>query len=323
MMITVIASEALQGSSIVDEDEDFDDELRLRRKLRYEIGSKISPKPSPWVASFSTHLLLHHRQAHQELSGITGALIAQAPPPPPPVLITLVRNISQQGTAATKFLRLYMDEDTTADVQVLSSDDEVGRDHVPTVNLRQSWWKPLTEDRPSTPEPAWTIPSSDLSMPTNNWASALKSTYAPPSGRNRYFLKPGGLCDIYGLVLKQRGISELTPKDLEGPTFEIVKVFHPNVIHLQFQMEECHKLLTDQVDDAIIRYNVSKPLPLGGEPGHVTHSTWTSFCNKDLEYSTKFGTLRVVPTGFVHLEVGRRILSLMSGWSNLVLISFD
>ncbi|GKB22668.1 hypothetical protein Tco_0862069 [Tanacetum coccineum] len=35
-------------------------------------------------------------------------------------------------------------------------------------------------------------------------------------------------------------------------------------------MEECHKLLTDQVDDTILRYNVSKPLPLGGEPGHVT-----------------------------------------------------
>ncbi|GJT93345.1 hypothetical protein Tco_1082190 [Tanacetum coccineum] len=33
-------------------------------------------------------------------------------------------------------------------------------------------------------------------------------------------------------------------------------------------MEECHKLLTDQVDDTILRYNVSKPLPLGGEPGH-------------------------------------------------------
>ncbi|GKD77936.1 hypothetical protein Tco_1340557 [Tanacetum coccineum] len=47
---------------------------------------------------------------------------------------------------------------------------------------------------------------------------------------------------------------ELTQKDLEGPTFEIVKVFHPNVIHLQYQMEECYKLLSDKVDDAIIRY---------------------------------------------------------------------
>ncbi|GJU16139.1 hypothetical protein Tco_1144105 [Tanacetum coccineum] len=37
---------------------------------------------------------------------------------------------------------------------------------------------------------------------------------------------------------KQQGISELTPKDLEGPVLEIVKVFHPDVIHLQFQMED-------------------------------------------------------------------------------------
>ncbi|GKE60764.1 hypothetical protein Tco_1511131 [Tanacetum coccineum] len=53
-------------------------------------------------------------------------------------------------------------------------------DMIPTVNLRQSWWKPLTEDRPATPEPAWSIPSSALTVPTNNWASELKSTYTPP-----------------------------------------------------------------------------------------------------------------------------------------------
>ncbi|GJX70565.1 hypothetical protein Tco_0307736 [Tanacetum coccineum] len=64
---------------------------------------------------------------------------------------------------------------------------------------------------------------------------------------------------------KRQGITHLTLQDLEGPAFEIVKVFHPDVIHLQFQMEEFHKLLTNQVDDTILRYNVSKPLPLGGE----------------------------------------------------------
>ncbi|GKE21192.1 hypothetical protein Tco_1432704 [Tanacetum coccineum] len=48
-------------------------------------------------------------------------------------------------------------------------------------------------------------------------------------------------------------------------------------------MEECHKLLTNQVDDAILRYNVSKPLPLGGDPGHVTIQP-DFFFNKDLEY---------------------------------------
>ncbi|GJZ56445.1 hypothetical protein Tco_0611638 [Tanacetum coccineum] len=36
------------------------------------------------------------------------------------------------------------------------------------------------------------------------------------------------------------------------------------------EMEECYKLLTDNVDDAILKYNVSKPLPLGGEPDWQT-----------------------------------------------------
>ncbi|GJY75131.1 hypothetical protein Tco_0480247 [Tanacetum coccineum] len=48
-------------------------------------------------------------------------------------------------------------------------------------------------------------------------------------------------------------------------------------------MEECYKLLTNQVNDAIIRYNVSKPLPLGGQPGQVTIQA-NFFFNKDLEY---------------------------------------
>nr|GFB34308.1 hypothetical protein [Tanacetum cinerariifolium] len=39
----------------------------------------------------------------------------------------------------------------------------------PSVSLtRQDWWKPLEEDRRATPEPDWSIPSSDLSIPKNN-----------------------------------------------------------------------------------------------------------------------------------------------------------
>ncbi|GJV09291.1 hypothetical protein Tco_1346947 [Tanacetum coccineum] len=301
-----VAYEALRDSIRRDESEDFDvdkaqEETKKKSKQdspKPPPGSPPSPPPPPPPPSGASGA-----------SGTTGASdSAQAPPPPPPASSTHQEDQST-GTAAPSSSKtaasaaysawtttdtqikpsitqipddLYMDEGTTADEQALSSDDEVGRDHIPTVNLRQSWWKPLTEDRPSTPEPAWTIPSSDLSMPTNNWASALKSTYAPPQ-ENSLLAQTGDMATFMDWFCKQRGISELTPKDLEGPAFEIVKVFHPDVIHLQFQMEECHKLLTDQVDDAIIRYNVSKPLPLGGEPGHVTIQP-DFFFNKDLEY---------------------------------------
>nr|GEY82842.1 hypothetical protein [Tanacetum cinerariifolium] len=140
---------------------------------------------------------------------------------------------------------LEMDEDMAPDEQARSSDDEyIGSAHIPKVNLRQDWWKPFEEERPATLEPAWSIRSSDVPVLTNNWASALESNYSPPPEDS---------------LLVQT-----------GPAYEIVKVFHPDVIHLQYQMEECHKLLTESVDDPILRHNVSKPLLLGGPPGQIS-----------------------------------------------------
>ncbi|GJS60295.1 hypothetical protein Tco_0655079 [Tanacetum coccineum] len=179
---------------------------------------------------------------------------------------------------------LNMDDDLVPDEHVHSSDDEdIGNDHIPKVNLKHDWWKPLSEeDRPATPEPSWSIPSSDLPVPTDNWASAFASTYAPPP-ENSLLAQTGDMATFMDWYCKKQGINELTQKDLEGPAFEIVKVFHPDVIHLQYQIEECYKLLTDQVDDAILRYNVNKPPPLGGPQGQVTIQ-YDFFFNKDLEY---------------------------------------
>ncbi|GJX50507.1 hypothetical protein Tco_0277352 [Tanacetum coccineum] len=63
-------------------------------------------------------------------------------------------------------------------------------------------------------------------------------------------------------------------------------------------MEECHKMLTDQVDWANpkgdqVRINVHRPLPLGGPSGHVTIQT-EFFFNKDLEY-LRFGNKGSMP----------------------------
>ncbi|GJW62310.1 hypothetical protein Tco_0111645 [Tanacetum coccineum] len=60
------------------------------------------------------------------------------------------------------------------------------------------------------------------------------------------------------------------------------------IVSHPFQMEECHKMLTDQVDwtnpeGEQVRVDVNRPLPLGGPPGHVTIQL-QFFFNKDLEY---------------------------------------
>ncbi|GJV30470.1 hypothetical protein Tco_1386918 [Tanacetum coccineum] len=242
-----------------------------------------------------------------EASGTSGS--SQLPPPPPPPSTnqsdqsksTTASSSSKTATSAeytawtTINTRLkpyvssipedlHMDVDSAPDEQVHWFDDEdIGNDYIPKVNLKQDWWKPLPEeDRPVIPEPAWSIPSSDLPVLMNNWASALASTYARPP-ENSILAQTGDMAIFMDWFCKKQGITELIQKDIEGPAFEIIKVFHPNVIHLQYQMEECHKLLTDQVDDAIISHNVNKLLPLGGQPGQVTIQV-DFFFNKDLEY---------------------------------------
>ncbi|GKE56689.1 hypothetical protein Tco_1495874 [Tanacetum coccineum] len=91
------------------------------------------------------------------------------------------------------------------------------------------------------------------------------------------------------LKIKPRiGKKKLSKTDLEGPAYKVAKAFHENNISLQFQMEECHRMLTDQVDlvnpkGHRLIPDVSKPLPLGGPLGQVTIQS-QFFFNKDLEY---------------------------------------
>ncbi|GKA45635.1 hypothetical protein Tco_0738431 [Tanacetum coccineum] len=183
------------------------------------------------------------KRKHESPKTPLGSPPHQPPPPPPPA----GPSGTSRASGASKASQLpppsaeytaWITTDTRLKPSVHSSDDEdIGNDHIPKVNLKQDWWKPLSEeDRPAIPEPAWSIPSSDLPVLLNNWASALASTYAP-TPENSLLAQTGDMAIFMDSFCKKQGITELTQKDLEGPAFEIVKVFHPNVIHLQYQME--------------------------------------------------------------------------------------
>ncbi|GJR92834.1 hypothetical protein Tco_0265008 [Tanacetum coccineum] len=70
-------------------------------------------------------------------SGASGAFgFSQLPPPPPPLSNT-------QGFSLQASMPPGSHKD---DEQAYSSSGEdIGRDHIPTVNLRKSWWKPITD----------------------------------------------------------------------------------------------------------------------------------------------------------------------------------
>nr|GEY80928.1 hypothetical protein [Tanacetum cinerariifolium] len=97
----------------------------------------------------------------------------------------------------------------------------------------------------------------------------------PDSGRFQPLPETGDMMNFLNWYCRQVNKTNRTQAYLEGQAYEVVKAFYPDVINLQFQMEECHKLLLDQVDwmnpegDQVI-INVNRPLPLGSPPGHVT-----------------------------------------------------
>nr|GEW71017.1 hypothetical protein [Tanacetum cinerariifolium] len=174
----------------------------------------------------------------------------QPPPPPPPV--------GPSGTLGS--LEAFGSSQVPPPPPLLPSTYQVGQSHgsaAPSSSKTQDWWKPLEEDRPATSKPAWSIPSSDLPVPKNNWASSLASTYSPPSG-DSLLAQTGDMAMFMYWFCKRQGITKLKPQDL--------KALHLNLLKY-----------------SILMHNVSKPLPLGGPPGYVTIQS-DFFFNKDLEY---------------------------------------
>ncbi|GJY78610.1 hypothetical protein Tco_0484411 [Tanacetum coccineum] len=95
-----------------------------------------------------------------------------------------------------------MQDDSIPDEQVhLSDDEDSENDHLPKADSRKDWWKPLPEEeRPTTPEPTWTIPSSNKSDVANNWASALATTCEHPA-ENSLLAKTGDMTTFLKCLL--------------------------------------------------------------------------------------------------------------------------
>ncbi|GJR71399.1 hypothetical protein Tco_0083764 [Tanacetum coccineum] len=247
-----MACEALQTSILRDESEQFDaDKSEERKKMKSKQDSPKTPPRSPSLPPPPPP-----PSSASGASDTTRASdSAQDPLPPPPSPTPNLDNQSPgsaaPGSSKTSATTAYTAWTTTtsrfepfassipedvfmheesdfAAPDMVSDDEDIGIRHIPIHNLKQDWFKPLSEDeRLATPEPACYVPP-------------LENSLLSQTGDIRVFID---------WFCKKQGIIELTPKHLEGPAYEVVKAFHPDVIHLQYQIEECHKLLTNQVDD--------------------------------------------------------------------------
>ncbi|GJX47689.1 reverse transcriptase domain-containing protein [Tanacetum coccineum] len=197
------------------------------------------------------------------------------------------------------------DNPITDEGHVLDLED-TDNTHIPKVPAA-TWFKPIPEEeRPTIPEPEWTIPSNDYPKPENNWVNIYSTTYQDPE-ENKLQRKTGDIGSFIKWFCKRTGKKKLCKADLEGPTFNLVKPFHNNSVSLQFQMDECHQLLTDKVDlvnpegHQILR-NVYEPLPLGGPPGDKERKTALSISKLKAARYLDFGLEDLVPYPWVESE---------------------
>ncbi|GJU89140.1 hypothetical protein Tco_1301563 [Tanacetum coccineum] len=124
--------------------------------------------------------------------------------------------------------------------------------HIPKVSTT-TWFKPIPEsERPATPEPEWTIPPNDFPEPEHDWANAYATTYKVPE-ENKLQRKTYDIGSFIKWFCRRTGKKKLCKADLEGPAFNLVKAFHKNNVFLQYQMDECHKLLTNKDLDYLER----------------------------------------------------------------------
>nr|GEU54984.1 hypothetical protein [Tanacetum cinerariifolium] len=94
--------------------------------------------------------------------------------------------------------------------------------------------------------------------------------------------------DFSKFAMNRLKLDKITKADLVGPVYKLVNETCQSSIELKYNMDQCYNALTDQLDWINPKgdrcpYELSKPLPLQGSPGHLTILV-DFFINNDLEY---------------------------------------
>ncbi|GKB36558.1 hypothetical protein Tco_0881500 [Tanacetum coccineum] len=145
------------------------------------------------------------------------------------------------------------------------------------------WFK--QPPRPPTPDLEWNKCHVVLDQPEHPWFNHLVFAIKVPLTFNDLMATP---IDFSKYVLNQLKIDNMTQDILLGHTYDLLKGTCTSSIELEYNFQECFNALTNKLDwnnpeGDRYPFDLSKPLPLQGRPGHLTVAA-DYFFNNDLEY---------------------------------------
>ncbi|GJW82917.1 hypothetical protein Tco_0156062 [Tanacetum coccineum] len=150
-------------------------------------------------------------------------------------------------------------------------------------NSNPEWFK--QPPRPPTPDPKWNKRQVVLDQTEQPWFNQMVSATKDPLTFNDLMATP---IDFSKYVLNGLKIDNLTQDILLGPAFNLLKGTCSSSIELEYNFQESFNALTNRLDwnnpkGDRYPFDLSKPLPLQGPPGHQTVAV-DYFFNNDLEY---------------------------------------
>ncbi|GJU58544.1 hypothetical protein Tco_1236310 [Tanacetum coccineum] len=139
--------------------------------------------------------------------------------------------------------------------------------------------------KPPTPDPEWNEGKTVDNKQTRKWLSDLEKAETSSKTFDDLMSTP---IDFSAFVMNCLQISNLTQDILVGPTYKLLKGTCRSYVRLEYNMEECYKALTDQLDwnnpeGDRYPFNLSKPLPLV-KLGNRQIIQVDYFFNNDLAY---------------------------------------
>ncbi|GJT02379.1 hypothetical protein Tco_0823548 [Tanacetum coccineum] len=149
--------------------------------------------------------------------------------------------------------------------------------------LNPNWFK--QPPRPPTLDSEWNKRQVVLDQPEQPWFNQMVSVIKEPITFNDLMATP---IDFSKYVLNRLNIDNLTQDLLLGPAYNLLKVTCTSSIELKYNFQECFNALTNRFDWNNLEgdrypFDLSKPLPLQGRPGHLTVDV-DYFFNNDMEY---------------------------------------
>ncbi|GJW60250.1 hypothetical protein Tco_0109585 [Tanacetum coccineum] len=143
-------------------------------------------------------------------------------------------------------------------------------------------------------------------QPQQTWFNNLVSAEKDPLTFDELMATP---IDFSKFAINRLKLDKITKADLDGPIYNLLKGTCQSSIELEYNMEECYKALSNQLDwenpeGHKCPFDLSKPLPLKGRTSHLTILVEYLF-NNDLVYLTSGDLERKYTTSITKTKAAR------------------